>query len=56
MLTTRDDVVRVLRGQGQHDRAALATCCLSASVDTDRDAMRLRELGISEQMLRAGAH
>lgn len=53
MVTTREYVVEVLRGLGEHDRAAAAGCCLPRSVDTARDALRLHELGLSEQLLRA---
>ena len=52
MVTTRDSVVEVLRGLGEHDRAAAAGCCLPRYVDTDRDAMRLHEFGLSEQVLK----
>lgn len=52
MVTTRDSVVQVLRSLGEHDRAAAAGCCLPRSVDTDRDAMRLHEFGLSETLLR----
>jgi hypothetical protein len=51
MVTTRDSVVEVLRSWGEHDRAAAAGCCLPRYVDTDRDALRLHELGLSEQLL-----
>ena len=51
MVTTRDSVVEVLRGLGEHDRAAAAGCCLPRYVDTDRDAMRLHEFGLSEKVL-----
>lgn len=53
MVTTRDSVVEVLRGWGEHDRATVAACCLPKYVDTDRDAMRLHEFGLSEQLLQA---
>ncbi len=52
MVTTRSSVVELLRSLGEHDRAAAAACCLPRDVDTDRDAMRLHELGLSEQQLR----
>ena len=51
MVTTRDSVVEVLRSLGEHDRAAAAGCCLPRYVDTDRDAMRLHEFGLSEKVL-----
>lgn len=53
MVTTRDTVVQVLRSRGEHDRAMAAACCLSTYVDTDRDALRLHELGLDEHLLRA---
>lgn len=53
MVTTRSSVVELLRSLGEHDRAMAAACCLSTVVDTDRDAMRLHELGLSERLLRA---
>ena len=52
MNTTRDSVVSLLRSRGQHDQAATACCCLPRFVDTRRDAIRLRELGLSEDALR----
>ena len=54
MVTTRSSVVELSRSLGEHDRAVAAACCLSTRVDTDRDAMRLHELGLDEQTLRAG--
>lgn len=53
MVTTRDSVVEVLRNLGEHDRATAAGCCLPKYVDTDRDAMRLHEFGLSEKVLQA---
>jgi hypothetical protein len=53
MVTTRESVVEVLRSLGEHDRAGVAACCLPRYVDTDRDAMRLHEFGLSEQLLQA---
>jgi hypothetical protein len=53
MVTTRDSVVEVLRNLGEHDRATVAACCLPKYVDTDRDAMRLHEFGLSERVLQA---
>ncbi len=54
MVTSRDSVIEVLRRLGEHDRAAAAGCSLSRWVDTERDALRLHELGLSEQALRDG--
>lgn len=51
MVTTREDVVEVLRNLGEHDRATAAGCCLPKYVDTARDAMRLHEFGLSEKVL-----
>jgi hypothetical protein len=54
VVTTREDVIEVLRSLGEHDRATEAGCCLPKYVDTARDARRLHEFGLSEQVLRDG--
>lgn len=54
MLTARDTIVQILRRRGEHDLAVAATCCLPPRVDTRRDAIRLRALGLTEDQLRGG--
>jgi hypothetical protein len=51
MVTTRDNVVGLLRGRGEHDQAMAATCVLPTQVDTVRDAGLLRRFGIEESQL-----
>ena len=51
MVMTRDSLVAVLRELGEHDKACEAVCCLPRIVDTDRDALRLHEFGLSTQVL-----
>ena len=46
MVTTRENVVHLLRGRGEHDQAMAATCMLPTQVDTERDAALLHHLGI----------
>ena len=51
MVTTRDNVVGLLRGRGEHDQAMAATCVLPTEVDTVRDAALLHRFGIEESQL-----
>jgi hypothetical protein len=53
MVMTRDSLVAVLRELGEHDKACEAVCCLPRIVDTDRDALRLHEFGLSTHVLQA---
>ena len=55
MVTTREEVVHLLRGRGEHDQAMAATCVLPTQVDTERDAALLHRFGIEEsQLVHAG--
>jgi hypothetical protein len=51
MVTTREDVVHLLRGRGEHDQAMAATCVLPTQVDTERDAGLLHRFGVEESQL-----
>ena len=51
MVTTRDMVVHLLRGRGEHDQAMAATCVLPTQVDTVRDAALLHRFGVEESQL-----
>ncbi len=51
MVTTRDDVIDVLRERGEHDQAVQATCVLPTRVDTVRDAGLLHRFGVDEAEL-----
>ncbi len=51
MVTTRDTVVHLLRGRGEHDQAVAATCMLPATIDTTRDAGLLHRFGVEEAEL-----
>ena len=53
MVTTRDTVVHLLRGRGEHDQAMAATCVLPPQVDTRRDAALLHRFGVEEAQLAA---
>ena len=46
MVTTRENVVELLRGRGEHDQAMAATCVLPTRVDTERDAGLLHRFGV----------
>lgn len=47
MVVDKDAVTETLRAQGDHDRALLAETALSRTVDLDRDAGTLHQLGLS---------
>ena len=47
MVVDKDAVTEALRAQGDHDRAALAESALSRTVDLDRDAGTLHQLGLN---------
>ncbi|GAA1937618.1 hypothetical protein [Nocardioides marmoribigeumensis] len=51
MVTTRENVVHLLRGRGEHDQAMVATCMLPTQVDTERDAALLHHFGVEEGAL-----
>ena len=51
MVTTRDTVVHLLRGRGEHDQAMAATCSLPPQIDTVRDAALLHRFGVEEGQL-----
>ena len=53
MVTTRETVVHLLRGRGEHDQAMAATCVLPTRVDTVRDAALLHRFGVEESQLEA---
>lgn len=55
MKKDRSDIVQAMRAQGNHDRALQAVCSLPRIVDTDTDALVLRELGIGEDTLQTRA-
>ena len=55
MVTDRENVVRALRAQGDHDRALQASCILPAVVDTDKDANVLSMLGVCPSTLEGDA-
>jgi hypothetical protein len=46
MVTTRENVVDLLRERGEHDQAVQATCVLPTQVDTVRDAGLLHRFGV----------
>ena len=48
MVTTRDDVIGLLRERGEHDQAHAATCVLPTQVDTVRDAALLHRFHFSQ--------
>ena len=54
MVTTRDNVIGLLRGRGEHDQAMAATCVLPTQVDTVRDAALLHRFGVEESQLADG--
>ena len=47
MVVDKDAVTEALRAQGDHDRAVLAESALSRTVDLERDAGTLHQLGLS---------
>ncbi len=47
MVVDKDAVTEALRAQGDHDRALLAESALSRTVDLDRDAGTLHQLGLN---------
>lgn len=47
MVVDKDAVTEALRAQGDHDRALLAETALSRTVDLDRDAGTLHQLGLN---------
>ena len=47
----KDQILELLRSQGDHDKAGQAESELPDQVDTDRDAALLQKLGISPQDL-----
>lgn len=47
MVVDKDAVTETLRAQGDHDRALLAESTLSRSVDLERDAGTLHQLGLN---------
>ena len=51
MVTTRENVVGLLRERGEHDQAMQATCVLPTQVDTVRDAGLLHRFGVDEAEL-----
>ncbi len=51
MYTTRDNVIGLLRGRGEHDQAMAATCVLPPQIDTVRDAGLLHRFGVEEAEL-----
>ena len=51
MVTTRDNVIELLRERGEHDQAMAATCVLPTQVDTVRDAALLHRFGLDEAQL-----
>ena len=51
MVTTRDNVIELLRDRGEHDQAMAATCVLPTEIDTKRDAALLHRFGVEERQL-----
>ena len=51
MVTTRENVIGLLRRRGEHDQAVAATCVLPQQVDTERDAALLHRFGVEEAQL-----
>ena len=47
MVVDKDAVTEALRAQGDHDRALVAETALSRSVDLERDAGTLHQLGLN---------
>ncbi len=47
MQIEKQEVVGMLRAQGEHDKAQSAACALPRHVDTDRDAGLLHVFGIN---------
>jgi hypothetical protein len=47
MVVDKDAVTETLRARGDHDRAMLAESALSRSVDLERDAGTLHQLGLN---------
>lgn len=47
MVVDKEAVTEALRAQGEHDRALVAETALSRSVDLDRDAGTLHQLGLN---------
>jgi len=47
MVVDKDAVTETLRAQGDHDRALLAETALSRTVDLERDAGTLHQLGLN---------
>lgn len=55
MVVDKDAVTEALRAQGDHDRALQAETALSRSVDLERDAGTLHQLGLNVADVEAAA-
>lgn len=56
MMVDKEAVTEALRAQGDHDRALVAEAALSRSVDLDRDAGTLHQLGLNVADVERAAH